>query len=159
MSEIEQRLKALGLVLPDASSALGNYVPYIIAGDQVFISGQVSRLADGTLLTGQLGLDPKAGGLSLEEGQRAARASGLNILAQAKAALGSLERIGRVLRLTGFVNAAPGFSDHPKVINGASDLMVEVLGDKGRHTRSALGCSGLPANAATEIDAILLIGR
>lgn len=149
---IEQRLAALGLVLPPAPPALANYVPFVLAGDHLYISGQVSRAADGTLITGQLGA-----GLSIEDGQRAARASALNILAQAKAALGRLDRIARVLRLTGFVNAASGFSDHPKVVNGASDLMVEVLGDAGRHTRSALGCSGLPANAATEIDAILLV--
>ena len=149
---IEQRLAALGLVLPPAPPALANYVPFVLAGDHLYISGQVSRAADGTLITGQVGA-----GLSIEDGQRAARASALNILAQAKAALGRLDRIARVLRLTGFVNAASGFSDHPKVVNGASDLMVEVLGDAGRHTRSALGCSGLPANAATEIDAILLV--
>ena len=159
MSDIEQRLRAMGLELPSAPAALANYVPFVIAGEQLFISGQVSRLADGSLITGQLGADASSGGLSIEDGQRAARASALNILAQAKAALGSLERIERVLRLTGFVNAAVGFADHPKVVNGASDLMVDVLGDKGRHTRSALGCSGLPANAATEIDAILLIAR
>lgn len=150
--QIEQRMQALGLKLPAAPAALANYVPFVLAGDCLYISGQVSRDADGNLITGQLGA-----GLSIEDGQRAARASALNILAQAKAALGRLDRVAQVLRLTGFVNAAPGFVDHPKVVNGASDLMVEVLGDKGRHTRSALGCSGLPANAATEIDAILLV--
>ena len=149
---IDQRLAKLGLVLPPAPAALANYVPYILSGDRLYISGQVSRQADGTLITGQLGA-----GLSIEDGQRAARASALNILAQARAALGRLDRVARVLRLAGYVNAAPDFVDHPKVVNGASDLMVEVLGDHGRHTRAAVGCSSLPANAATEIEAILLV--
>ena len=95
--------------------------------------------------------------MSVEQGQAAARLSALNILAQAAAALGSLDRITRIARLNGFVNAAPGFTDHPMVMNGASDLMVDVLGDKGRHTRAALGSSSLPAGAATEIDAIIIV--
>lgn len=149
---IEQRLAKLGLTLPPAPAALANYVPYMISGDRLYVSGQVSRQADGTLITGQLGA-----GLSIEDGQRAARASALNILAQARAAIGRLDRVARVLRLVGYVNAAPGFAEVPQVVNGASDLMVDVLGEHGRHTRSAVGCSSLPANAATEIEAILLI--
>lgn len=96
-------------------------------------------------------------GVGLTQGQEAAKLCALNILAQAKAALGDLDRIVQLLRLNGFVNATPGFADHPKVINGASDLMVEILGDKGRHTRIAVGCSSLPLNAAVEIDAIFAI--
>lgn len=149
---IEDRLHKLGIVLPAAPAAVANYVPYVLSGDHLFVSGQLSREADGTLITGQLG-----GGLDVAAGQRAARACGLNILAQARAALGRLDRVQRVLRLTGYVNAAPGFADHPQVVNGVSDLMVEVLGDAGRHTRAAIGCSSLPANAAVEIDAILLV--
>lgn len=149
---IEARLAELGLTLPEAPSPVANYVPYAVSGNLLFISGQISKAIDGTIVTGALGT-----GVSLEEGQRAARHCALNVLAQAKAALGSLDRIGQVLRLTGFVNAAPAFADHPKVVNGASDLMVEVLGDKGRHTRAAVGVSSLPLNAAVEVDAILAI--
>jgi enamine deaminase RidA (YjgF/YER057c/UK114 family) len=151
-AEIDVRLQALGLTLPPAPAATANYVPFVLDGHHLYVSGQVSRAADGTLLTGQLG-----GGLAVADGQAAARACVLNILSQAKAALGSLARIERIVRLTGFVNAAAGFVDHPAVVNGASDLMVAVLGDAGRHTRAAVGCSGLPANAAVEVDAIILV--
>lgn len=147
---VEERLKSLGLELPAAPAALANYVPFAISGDLLFISGQISKAADGTLAVGKVGAE-----LTTEEGAAAAVLCALNILAQARAALGDLDRIEQVLRLTGFVNAVPAFSDHPKVVNGASDLMVEVLGDKGRHTRAAVGCSGLPANSAVEVDAII----
>lgn len=149
---IAERLRELGLQLPPAPAALANYVPYVLADNVLYVSGQISKAADGSVITGQLGA-----GLSVEQGQAAARLSALNILAQAAAALGSLDRIARIARLNGFVNAAPGFTDHPKVMNGASDLMVDVLGDKGRHTRAALGSSSLPAGAATEIDAIIIV--
>lgn len=149
---VDARLKALGLSLPSAPSPVANYVPYLLAGDLLFISGQISKAADGTVVTGTVGAD-----VSVEAGQAAAKLCALNILAQAKAALGSLDRVKRVLKLTGFVNSAPGFGDHPKVVNGASDLMVDVLGDNGRHTRAAVGVSGLPLNSAVEVDAILLI--
>jgi enamine deaminase RidA (YjgF/YER057c/UK114 family) len=150
--EIEARLAKLGLDLPPAPNPVANYVPALQAGQLLFISGQIAKAADGTVVAGSVGVD-----LTVEEGQAAARLCALNILAQAKAALGSLERIAQVLRLTGFVNSPAGFADHPKVINGASDLMVEVLGDKGRHTRAAVGVAGLPANTAVEVDAILLV--
>ena len=150
--EIEARLKALGLELPAAPAAVANYVPALQSGQLLFISGQIAKAADGTVVTGRVGQE-----LSVEEGAAAARLCALNILAQAKAALGSLDRIAQVVRLTGFVNSGDGFADHPKVINGASDLMVDVLGDKGRHTRAAVGASGLPANTAVEVDAILAI--
>jgi enamine deaminase RidA (YjgF/YER057c/UK114 family) len=116
------------------------------------VSGQLPMQEGGIAVSGQLGAD-----VPLELGQDAARLCALNLLAQAKAALGDLDRIGQLLRLNGFVNAARGFGDHPKVINGASDLMVEVLGDRGRHTRLAVGCSSLPLNAAVEIDAVFAI--
>jgi enamine deaminase RidA (YjgF/YER057c/UK114 family) len=148
--EIEARLAKLGLTLPPAPSAVANYVPFLISGDLLFVSGQIAKSADGIVTTGTVGKD-----VTIEQGQVAAKLCALNILAQAKAALGDLDRIVHVMRLTGFVNAGAGFSDHPKVINGASDLMVEVLGDKGRHTRAAVGASGLPSNTAVEIDAII----
>ncbi|MBL8844582.1 MAG: RidA family protein [Hyphomicrobium zavarzinii] len=149
---IEARLAELGLTLPAAPNPVANYVPFAISGNLLFISGQISKAADGTVVTGALGRD-----VSVETGQQAARHCALNILAQAKSALGSLDRIGQVLKLTGFVNATADFADHPKVVNGASDLMVEVLGDKGRHTRAAVGVSSLPLNCAVEVDAIIAI--
>lgn len=151
-SDIETRLEALGFELPPAPKPVANYVPYLLAGDQLFISGQISKAADGTILTGTLGA-----GLEVVDGQAAARLCALNILAQAKAALGDLSRIKQVLRLTGFVSSAPGFFDQPLVVNGASDLIGEVLGEAGKHTRAAVGVASLPANAAVEIDAILLV--
>ncbi len=129
-----------------------DYVPFLISGNLLYISGQISKTGDGTVITGQLGA-----GLDVETGQEAAKACALNILAQAKAALGSLDRIQRLVKLTGFVSSAPGFGDQPKVVNGASDLMVAVLGDKGRHTRAAVGVSALPLGSAVEIDAIIEI--
>ena len=150
--EIAARLRELGLELPPAPSPVANYVPYLIAGNLLFISGQISKAGDGTLLSGRVGDT-----LSIEDGIAAAKVCALNILAQAQAALGDLDRVAQVMRLTGFVNAGPDFTDHPKVINGASDLMVAVLGDKGRHTRAAVGVSGLPAGAAVEVDAIISV--
>jgi enamine deaminase RidA (YjgF/YER057c/UK114 family) len=152
MTTIDQRLAELGLKLPEAPRPVANYVPFLLSGDQLFISGQVAKDATGRVLTGLLG-----DGVSLEEGQEAARHSALNLLAQAKAALEDLGRIAQVLRLTGFVASTPGFTDQPKVINGASDLLVAVLGDAGRHTRSAVGVASLPLNACVEIDAILKV--
>lgn len=150
--EIAARLRELGLELPPAPSPVANYVPYLIAGNLLFISGQISKAGDGTLLSGRVGDT-----LSIEDGIAAAKVCALNVLAQAQAALGDLDRVAQVMRLTGFVNAGPDFTDHPKVINGASDLMVAVLGDKGRHTRAAVGVSGLPAGAAVEVDAIISV--
>lgn len=152
--KIETRLTELGLTLPAAPAPVANYVPAVISGDLLFISGQISRGGDGTTMTGKLG-----GGVEVARGREAARVCALNILAQAKAALGSLDRIDRVVKLTGFVNATPDFVDHPQVVNGASDLLVDVLGDKGRHTRSAVGVAGLPLDAAVEIEAIIAIAK
>lgn len=150
--EIEARLKTLGIELPPAPNPVANYVPALIVGDLLFVSGQIAKAANGHLVTGQVGVD-----LTVEDAQRAARICALNILAQTAAAIGSLDRVAGVVKLTGYVNAPAGFSDHPKVVNGASDLMVEVFGDKGRHTRAAIGASGLPANTAVEVDAILRV--
>ncbi|MFA5955846.1 RidA family protein [Hyphomicrobium sp.] len=152
MTSIDERLTELGLKLPEAPQPVANYVPFLLSGDQLFISGQISKDGTGRVLIGTLG-----GALSVEQGQEAARHCALNLLAQAKAALGDLNRVAQVLRLTGFVASTPDFTDQPKVINGASDLLVSVLGDAGRHTRSAVGVASLPLNACVEIDAIFKI--
>lgn len=149
---IEARLAELGLILPPAPNAVANYVPSAVAGNLLFISGQIAKGADGVLIAGTLGA-----GVDIETGQTAARLCALNVLAQAKAALGSLDRIAQVVRLTGFVSSTPDFQDHPKVVNGASDVMVEVLGDKGRHTRAAVGVASLPLGSAVEVDAIIAV--
>ncbi len=152
MSDIESRLAELGIALPQAAAPAANYVPTIISGNQLIISGQLP-MQDGALkITGQLGTD-----LSIEEGVEAARLCAINILAQIKRALDGFDRFERLLKLGGFVNAPASFTDHPQVINGASDLMVSVLADAGRHTRFAVGAAGLPFNAAVEIDALVLI--
>ena len=150
--EIEARLKALGLVIPEAKAAIGSYVPFLHLDGQLFVSGQLPLKDGKVVVAGKLGAD-----LDLSQGQEAARLCAVNILAQAKAALRDLNRIVQLLRLNGFVNAAPGFADHPKVLNTASELMVEVLGNKGRHTRIAIGCASLPLNVAVEIDAIFAV--
>jgi enamine deaminase RidA (YjgF/YER057c/UK114 family) len=150
--EIEARLKALDLVLPEAKAPIGSYVPFLHLSGQLFVSGQLPLREGRIVAEGALGAD-----LELSQGQEAARICAINILAQANAALGDLDRIVQLLRLNGFVNAAPGFADHPKVLNGASELMVEVLGNKGLHTRIAVGCASLPLNAAVEVDAIFAV--
>ena len=150
--KVEARLQSLGIVLPAAPNPVANYVPSYLAGNLLFISGQISRAADGSVATGRLGA-----GLTVEQGRAAARLSALNVLAQIKAAVGDLDRVAHIVKLTGFVNATPEFVDHPQVVNGASDLMVEALGDRGRHTRAAVGVSSLPMGCAVEVDAIVLI--
>lgn len=152
MADIESRLKDLGLTLPEAAAPVANYVPYAQSGQTVHISGQISLGPDG-LVTGRLG-----DGVSLEDGQAAARLCALNLIAQIKAACGGdLGKVKRIVKLGGFVNAHPDFYDIPKVINGASDLMVEVFGEAGRHARSAVGVAVLPLNAAVEVDAVVEI--
>ncbi len=150
MSKAEDRLKALGLALPTPASPVANYVPFVRTGNHVHISGQLSN--DGTgRIKGTLGVD-----LSVEDGVQAARICGVNLLAQMKAAAGGdLDNIVRVIKLNGFVQAGPDFYDIPKVINGCSDLMVEVLGDAGRHARSAVGMYKIPLGFAVEIDALI----
>ena len=148
-----QRLAALGLTLPPAPQAVGNYAGYVLGGGLLAISGQLARRADGTLLTGVVGAD-----LTLEAGQAAAQLSALNILAQAQAALGDLSLITQTLRVNGFVQCAAGFTDLALVMNGASDLIGGVLGASGLHSRVAIGAYSLPFNAATEIDALFVIG-
>lgn len=147
---VEQRLQDLGISLPQPALPIGSYLPFVISGNLLFVSGQISVLPTGERVTGILGA-----GIGIEDGQQAARYSALMILAQARAALGSLERVTRIVRLNGFVAATPSFTDHPKVINGASDLMVAVFAEKGAHSRCALGVASLPLGAAVEIDAVI----
>jgi len=151
---IDKRLKELGIELPEAAAPAANYVPYVISGNLVFVAGQV------TFWNGELKYKGKVGDdFTVEQGYEAARLCGLNIIAQVKAACGGdLDKVERCVRLGGFVNAAGDFHDHPKVVNGASDLMVEVFGDKGRHARAAVGAPALPLNVAVEVDAIFQIG-
>ena len=145
---VEQKLAALGISLPKPAAPIANYVPFVRTGNMLIVSGQVCFGADGKLVAkGQLG-----GAVTIEDGQKAARACAINLLAQVKAALGDLDKVVRVVRLGGFINSAPGFADGPKVMNGASDLMVEALGDKGRHARSTVGVAALPADAAVEVE-------
>jgi len=150
--EIEARLAQLGITLPQAAAPAANYVPTVIAGGMLYISGQLPMQDGKVAQTGHLG-----GGVSIEQGQAAARLCAINILAQAKAALGDLDRIERCVRLGAFVSSTPDFTDHPKVANGASDLMVEVLGDKGRHARAAVGAPSLPLGVSVEVDAVFAI--
>lgn len=147
---IDARLKELQIELPTPSTPAANYVPFKRSGSMVFIAGQVPNSAGKDHFVGKLGRD-----VSLEDGQAAARLCAINILAQLKASLdGDLDRVVGCVRLGGFVNAVLEFGDHPKVINGASDLMVAVFGDAGRHARAAVGCGSLPRNVAVEVDAI-----
>ncbi|HLH11916.1 MAG TPA: RidA family protein [Methylovirgula sp.] len=155
MSAIEDRLAAIGVVLPKAAPPVANYVPFVVAGSLLVISGQLALGPDGKLDPDHMG---KVGGsLTIEAGRAAARLCAVNILAQAKAALGDLERIGRCVRLGGFINAAPGFSQVAAVMNGASDLVVEVLGEKGRHARTTIGVAELPLDCAVEVEALFEI--
>lgn len=148
----EARLERLGIILPAAAAPAGNYRPFVLAGDTLYISGQLPRDAAGTLRIGRLG-----GGLSVEAGEEAARLCALHVLAQAKAALGDLGRIRQTLRVSGFVAATPDFAEHPRVVNGASDLLAEALGEAGLHTRIAVGVASLPGGAAVEVDAVFRV--
>jgi enamine deaminase RidA (YjgF/YER057c/UK114 family) len=148
----EEKLASMGLELPQVPTPVANYVPFRFAGNLLFLSGQGPKRADGTYRAGRLGRDA-----TIEEGYDDARLTGLNLLAVAKSALGDLGRIEAVIKLLGMVNAEPDFADHPKVINGCSDLLVEVLGEAGRHARSAVGMGSLPNRMTVEIEAILLV--
>ena len=148
---VEARLAGLGLTLPQAAAPVAAYVPTVEAGGLLHVSGQLPFI-DGKLVTGRLGKD-----VSLEQGNAAAQACGLMILAQVKAALGSLDRVERVVKLGAFISSAKDFTDQPKVANGASELMAAVFGDAGRHARSAVGVPVLPLGAAVEVDAIVAV--
>ena len=153
MGQIDKRLVELGITLPAAAKPVATYVPWVRTGNLVFISGQ------GPIVDGKITLQGCLGDtVSLEDGIKSARLCALNVLAQLKDACGGdLDRVTRVVKLLGFVNATPSFADHPKVINGASDLMVEAFGDAGRHARSAVGVYRLPLNFAVEIDAVVAL--
>ncbi len=149
MSEVENRLNALGISLPQPMSPVGSYVPFTWAGNLLHISGQVSIDETGGI-KGVVGVD-----VSPEKAREAAQMCGINLLAQMRAAVGDLDRVKRVIKLNGFVQAGPDFYEIPKVLNGASDLMVEAFGDAGRHARAAVGVYRLPLNFAVEVDAIV----
>lgn len=148
----EQKLAELGLTLPQVPVPVANYVPYRIVGDLLYLSGQGPKRPDGTYRPGRLGRDA-----TIEEAYADAQLAGLQLLAVAKAALGELSRITAVVKLLGMVNAEPDFAEHPKVINGCSDLLVDVLGEAGRHARSAVGMGSLPNAMTVEVEAILQI--
>ena len=147
----EEKLKSLGLVLPKVPTPVGNYVPFKIDGRTIYLSGQGPRRPDGTLVSGRVGED-----VSVEQAYECARLVGLGLLAAAKLAAGDLGKV-EALKLLGMVNAVPGFTEQPKVINGCSDLFVEILGDRGRHARSAVGMGSLPGNIPVEIEVIMRI--
>ena len=152
MSTVDRKLAELGIVLPTPAAPVANYVPFVLTGNQLVVSGQVALGPDGKLAErhkGKLG-----GNISAEAGLEAARFCAINVLAQAKAALGDLDRIVRCVRLGGFINAQPDFLTVPAIMNGASDLMVSVLGDKGRHARSTIGVAVLPFDSAVEVEAL-----
>lgn len=148
----EQKLKHLGLVLPAVPTPIANFVMWRQAGSLLYLSGQGPRKEDGSTVVGRLGLNH-----SVEDGYKDARQIGLQILATIRQAVGSLDRVEAVIKLLGMVNAEPSFGDHPKVINGCSDLLVEVLGDAGKHARSAVGMGSLPGGMSVEIEAIIQI--
>lgn len=151
MSNIDARLAELGLTLPEAAAPVAAYVPVVVAGGLAHVSGQLP-FVEGKLVTGRLGED-----VSLEAGTEAAQACAVMILAQLKAALGSLDRVERIVKLGVFINSAGTFTDQPKVANGASELMVAVFGEAGKHARSAVGVPVLPLGAAVEVDAIVAV--
>jgi enamine deaminase RidA (YjgF/YER057c/UK114 family) len=149
-SAIEQRLAARGIELPAAPAPAANYIPYITSGKLLFVAGQLPFVAGKVAVAGRLGED-----VTLEQGQEAARICALNLLAQVRAACGGhLGRLARCIKLGGFVSCTPEFTEHPAVINGASDLMVEAMGEAGQHARFAVGCASLPRNAAVEVEGI-----
>jgi enamine deaminase RidA (YjgF/YER057c/UK114 family) len=151
---IDDKLKSLGITLPPAPAPAANYVPFVLEGNLLFIAGQVPRAADGSLpFKGKVGRE-----LTEKQGYDSARLCALNCLAQAKTALGNLDRIKRVAQVRGFVNCGEDFVNHPEVINGASDLIVEIFGDKGRHARAAVGSSSLPRGVATEVEMVIVVG-
>jgi enamine deaminase RidA (YjgF/YER057c/UK114 family) len=149
---IEDKLTQLGISLPPISAPIANYVPFVISGNLLFTSGQGPKTLSENWLRGKVGDDT-----TIEQAYKHARLTGIQVLAVVHSALGSLDRVHRVVKILGFVNANPRFTGHPQVVNGCSDLMVEVFGDKGRHARSAVGVSSLPENLTVEIEAIFEI--
>ena len=150
MGTIDKRLRDLGIVIPDPASPVANYVGWVRAGNLVFTAGQLPRQDGAYQFQGKVG-----GEIGVDEARQAARICAVNVIAQIRGALGGdLDRVRRVVKLVVFVNAAPDFTDHPQVANGASDLMMEVFGDKGRHARSAVGAGSLPLNASVEVEGV-----
>ncbi|WP_339782217.1 RidA family protein [uncultured Thalassospira sp.] len=147
--KIETRLDELGITLPQANAPVANYLPYVRSGNLVNISGQITMENGELKFIGKLGKD-----YGVEDGQKAARLCALNLVAQLRAAIGDLDKVTRVVKLNAFVNSAPDFTDQPKVVNGASDTMVEIFGDAGKHARSAVGVASLPLGVAVEIDGV-----
>lgn len=147
--KIDARLSELGITLPQANAPVANYLPYVRSGNLVNISGQITMENGELKFIGKLGKE-----YGVEEGQKAARLCALNLIAQVRAAVGDLDKVTRVVKLNAFVNSAPEFTDQPKVVNGASDTMVEVFGDVGKHARSAVGVASLPLGVAVEIDGV-----
>jgi enamine deaminase RidA (YjgF/YER057c/UK114 family) len=155
MTKIDERLRELNIILPSPPAPVASYVPYVVNGGLVTISGQIPVGPEGPLFIGKLGVN-----MSVEDGQAAAQLCALNLLAQLKAACGGdLDKVTRCIRLGVFVNADPEFSRHPEVANGASDLMVAVFGDAGRHARAAVGSSSLPRGVAVEVEGLFEIGQ
>ena len=148
--QIETKLKEMGIELPQAASPMANYVPAVRSGNTVFLSGHGPFGEDGSLITGKVGSD-----LTIEQGYEAARRVAVGLLGSLKSAIGDLDNIKQIVKVLGFVNCPSDFVDQPKVINGASDFLVEVLGDKGKHARSAVGTNALPMNIAVEIEMIV----
>ncbi len=146
----EARLAALGVALPVPPAPAASYIPTLAVGQLVFVSGQVSILPGGDKHVGKLGHD-----LAIDDGKKAARVCAINILAQLKVALGDLDKVKRIVKLTGFVNCTPDFTDPHQVMNGCSDFIIEVLGERGRHARSAVGVATLPLGVAVEVEAIV----
>ena len=152
MGSIEDRIKSLGYTLPDAATPVANYVPtvHVKSAGLVFTSGHVPRTVNGDFWTGKLGVD-----ISVDEAYKAAQNTVLGILASLKNELGNLDRVSRIVKLLCLVNSAPDFTDHPLVANGASDLLVEIFGDRGRHSRSAVGLAALPGNVCIEVEMVI----
>jgi enamine deaminase RidA (YjgF/YER057c/UK114 family) len=152
---VDNKLAELGIVLPTPAAPIANYVGFVRSGSLLVVSGQLCFDKDGKLVAkGKLG----PGGVSIEDGQKAARACAVNLIAQARSALGDLDKVVRVVRLGGFIKSYPSFLDGPKVMNGASDLMVEVFADKGRHARTTVGVAALPLDAAVEVEGLFEVG-
>ncbi|HET6238575.1 MAG TPA: RidA family protein [Acetobacteraceae bacterium] len=148
----EQSLTALGLILPPSPAPIGNYVPFRLAGNLLFLSGVGPRRADGSMITGKVGAEVDA-----TLGYEAAKLCGLNLLVNIRAAAGTLDRVDLILKVLGMVNAVPSFTEHPKVINGCTDLFVAVFGDNGRPARSAVGMGSLPGDISVEVEAVVLL--
>jgi enamine deaminase RidA (YjgF/YER057c/UK114 family) len=150
--DVERRLEVLGIVLPSPAPPVANYVPAVRSGNLVFLAGAGPMRQDGTYVTGRLGYDT-----TLEEGYEASRLAGISLLAALKAEIGDLNRVTRIVKVFGMVNSTPDFFDHPRVINGFSDLMVEVFGERGRHARAVAGFAALPLNFVVEIEMVVEI--